>query len=87
MTDLAIKPDDKREKRAADDLFMEFEKMINTGKLANGDALPPEREIVETYGVSRTVVREAILALSNKGLVDAKPRFRPVVRKPDFDIA
>lgn len=87
MSNLAINPENKREKRAADDLFIEFEKMINSGKLANGDALPPEREIVETYGVSRTVVREAILALSNKGLVEAKPRFRPVVRKPDFDTA
>lgn len=87
MSELAVSTENKREKRAADQLFLEFEKMINSGKLANGDALPPEREIVEKFGVSRTVVREAILALSNKGLVEAKPRFRPVVRKPDFDTA
>jgi len=49
--------------------------------------LPSEREIVEEYGVSRTVVREAVLALANRGLVDARPRFRPVVRKPGFDTA
>lgn len=73
-------------KRAADDLFRNFEEMIITGVLKDGDALPPEREIVETYKVSRTVVREAILALSNKGLVEARPRFRPVVRKPSFDV-
>lgn len=73
--------------RAADDLFREFEKMITSGQLADGEALPPEREIVESFGVSRTVVREAILALSNKGLVEAKPRYRPVVRKPSFDTA
>jgi len=87
MSELAVSAENKREKRAADQLFLEFEKMINSGKLANGDALPPEREIVEKFGVSRTVVREAILSLSNKGLVEAKPRFRPVVRKPDFDTA
>ena len=74
-------------KRAADDLFRNFEEMIITGVLKEGDALPPEREIVETYKVSRTVVREAILALSNKGLVEARPRFRPIVRKPSFDAA
>lgn len=73
--------------RAADELFLEFERMIISGELVNGETLPPEREIVEAFGVSRTVVREAILALSNKGLVEAKPRFRPVVRKPDFDTA
>lgn len=87
MSDLLINTENKQMQRAADELFLEFEKMILSGKLANGEVLPPEREIVETYGVSRTVVREAILALSNKGLVDAKPRYRPVVRKPDFDTA
>ena len=73
--------------RAADALFHRFSEMINTGELRDGEPLPPEREIVQTYGVSRTVVREALLALSNKGLVEAKPRFRPVVRKPNYDTA
>lgn len=74
-------------KRAADELFQNFEQMIITGVLKDGEALPPEREIVETYKVSRTVVREAIHALSNKGLIEARPRFRPIVRKPGFDAA
>ena len=87
MANLKIDTGFRHEKRAADELFLKFEEMIHTGELANGEALPPEREIVETFGVSRTVVREAILALSNKGLVEAKPRFRPVVRKPDYDTA
>jgi len=73
--------------RAADDVFRHFAGLIRSGQLHEGDPLPPEREIVETWGVSRTVVREAVLALSNKGLIDARPRFRPVVRKPGFDAA
>ena len=76
-----------RSGRAADDLFRIFEEMIGRGDLPEGAPLPPEREIVETYGVSRTVVREAVQALANKGLVEARPRFRPVVRKPSFDSA
>jgi len=48
---------------------------------------PPEREIVKSFGVSRTVVREAVLALANKGLIEARPRFRPVVRKPNYETA
>lgn len=87
MSNTLIKEENNQGYRAADELFLEFERMIVSGELANGEALPPEREIVETFGVSRTVVREAILALSNKGLVEAKPRFRPVVRKPNFDTA
>ncbi|NNE81706.1 MAG: FCD domain-containing protein [Silicimonas sp.] len=73
--------------RAADSLIATFERQIADGVLKDGEALPPEREIVQTYGVSRTVVREAVLALSNKGLVEARPRFRPVVRKPGYDAA
>ncbi|WP_146343779.1 FCD domain-containing protein [Phaeobacter marinintestinus] len=75
------------DKRAADDLFRILERKISSGELEEGAPLPPEREIVQTYGVSRTVVREAVLALSNKGLVEAKPRFRPIVRKPSADTA
>ena len=78
---------DQNNSRAADSLISVFEKQILDGTLKDGDPLPPEREIVETYGVSRTVVREAVLALSNKGLVEARPRFRPVVRAPGYDAA
>ena len=73
--------------RAADRLFQHFVAMIRSGELSEGDTLPPEREIVEIHGVSRTVVRETVQALANKGLVEARPRYRPVVRKPDFDAA
>lgn len=73
--------------RAADKLFRHFVAKIRSGELREGATLPPEREIVETHGVSRTVVRETVQALANKGLVEARPRFRPVVRRPDFDAA
>ena len=73
--------------RAADKLFDHFVSKIRTGELGEGDTLPPEREIVETYGVSRTVVRETVQALANRGLVEARPRFRPVVRRAGFDAA
>lgn len=64
-----------------------FEQMIRDGDLAEGERLPAEREIVQEYGVSRTVAREAVLRLSNKGLVQTKPGFRPVVVKPGYDTA
>ena len=73
--------------RAADRLFQTFVDMIETGELRDGDALPPEREIVERYNVSRTVVREAVQALANRGLVEARPRFRPVVRSASYETA
>ena len=73
--------------RAADELVRHFTHEIKAGALREGETLPPEREIVKSFGVSRTVVREAVLALANKGLIEARPRFRPVVRKPNYDSA
>ncbi|MEL7167231.1 MAG: FCD domain-containing protein [Pseudomonadota bacterium] len=73
--------------RSADKLVAKFERLIRDGKLPEGAALPPEREIVQEFGVSRTVAREAVLSLSSKGLVDARPGFRPIVRKPGYETA
>lgn len=42
---------------------------IDNGDLKPGDKLPSEQELVERYGVSRTVVREAISSLRASGFV------------------
>jgi GntR family transcriptional regulator, transcriptional repressor for pyruvate dehydrogenase complex len=44
------------------------EKIIS-GEFPEKTLLPPERELCETMGVSRTVVREAIKVLESRGLV------------------
>jgi GntR family transcriptional repressor for pyruvate dehydrogenase complex len=51
----------------------QIESNIQKGNLQAGDKLPPERELGEQFGVSRTVVREAIKALRQKGLVEIQP--------------
>jgi GntR family transcriptional repressor for pyruvate dehydrogenase complex len=42
---------------------------ITSGKLAPGEKLPTEQELIAASGVSRTVVREAVAALRAEGLV------------------
>lgn len=42
---------------------------ITSGRLPPGAALPTERALSEQFGVSRTVVREAIRALEAKGVI------------------
>lgn len=42
---------------------------IRGGQLKTGDRLPTEQELIEEFGVSRTVVREAISSLRAAGLV------------------
>src|SRR5262245_43752038 len=44
---------------------------IIAGALAPGDALPTERDLSESFGVSRASVREALRALQAQGLVSS----------------
>ncbi len=73
--------------RASDSIVANLEEQIVSGALAEGAPLPAERDLMERFGASRTVVREAITALSTRGLIENRPRFRPIVRKPDFTAA
>jgi DNA-binding FadR family transcriptional regulator len=45
---------------------------ISGGLHAPGDRLPPEREIALRFGVSRTVVREAMRGLASRGVVTVR---------------
>jgi DNA-binding FadR family transcriptional regulator len=45
---------------------------IRLGVLADGARLPPERELADTFGVSRETLREAIRALRDAGLVESR---------------
>ncbi|WP_459673211.1 FadR/GntR family transcriptional regulator [Acidisoma sp. 7E03] len=47
---------------------------VVAGEFAPGTALPIESELCEVYGVSRTVIREAVKALASKRLVEVSPR-------------
>ena len=73
--------------RAADFIIEQLERKIMSGDLPDRLPLPAERDLMVQFGASRTVVREAITALSSRGLVECRPRFRPIVRKPSYDTA
>ena len=49
-----------------------FRKLILDGELKPGTKLPPQRELCQTYEVSRVVVREAISRLQHEGLVASR---------------
>ena len=55
--------------RLYEQIVEQIEKSILDGGLKSGDRLPPERALAEQFGVSRTAVREAVMALTQKGLV------------------
>ena len=43
--------------------------LIQRGSLRAGDRLPPERELIDLFGISRPILREALRALSTLGVV------------------
>ena len=66
-----------------------YEKVVNSikeaisgGALAYGDALPPERAMIEQFGVSRSSLREAFSVLELLGLIESKPGHGRFVRSP-----
>ncbi len=51
-----------------------IERAILDGKFKPGDRLPPERELALHYGVSRSILREAMRHLSGLGLLRTVPQ-------------
>jgi len=47
---------------------------IVSGQYEEGSILPPDSELLERFGVSRTVLREALKTLAAKGMIEARAR-------------
>jgi GntR family transcriptional repressor for pyruvate dehydrogenase complex len=54
-------------------------------KLKPGDMLPPERELVKSFGVSRSSIRDAIRSLEAVGLLEPRQGVGTVVRDLSAD--
>ncbi len=62
-------PTSARRPRLSVDVASRLRKMIDDGQWVAGQQLPTELKFIEMFGVSRTVIREAISALGAEGLV------------------
>lgn len=56
--------------------------MIASGRLLPNERLPSERELAERFGVSRTVIREAVRSLAAKGLLEVKSGSGMIISVP-----
>ncbi len=63
-----------------DRVVNELQRLIIDGRLETGQKLPPERELAEKIGVSRTVLREAVQVLVARGLLATRHGVGTVVR-------
>jgi len=74
-----------RRQRLSEELTAQLRKHIIDNGLKPGDPLPTEQEMMERFGVSRTVVREATKALDFLGIIGSAPRRGMVLGNFNFD--
>src|ERR1700729_2196655 len=67
--DVAGHPERRRYLGVAEEIL----RAVALGDLGVGDRLPHERELARRCGVSRSTVREALLALELGGVVEVRP--------------
>jgi DNA-binding FadR family transcriptional regulator len=71
-------------------LYQQVEKVLSEeiaeGVYKPGDALPPERELMERFGVGRPSIREALFSLAHRGLVELGSGRRPRIAEPSFEV-
>src|SRR5882757_5880098 len=58
-----------------------LENLIVTGALRPKERMPSERDLGESLGVSKTVLREAIRSLAARGLVEVRPGWGTYIRE------
>jgi GntR family transcriptional regulator, transcriptional repressor for pyruvate dehydrogenase complex len=76
----------EREQRLYERVVEKVLDLISTGAWKAGYRLPPERELSEAFGVSRTVVREAVKALEARGVLESATGSGVSVRRVDFNM-
>lgn len=64
----AVNPIQKR--KLYQDVVERLMQRIEAGEIRPGDQLPPERELMDVYGVGRPAVREALQAMERSGIVE-----------------
>lgn len=76
-------PARRRPRSLAQELVENLSTRIRAGEIRPGDKLPTESEIMRTFGVSRTVVREALSRLQASGLVETHHGVGTYALKPN----
>lgn len=61
-----------RKNRIFQDVVDQIESAVLDGKIHVGDVLPPERDLMERFQISRGTLREALRVLEQKGLIEIR---------------
>lgn len=71
--------------RVSQEAVQQIVNLIRSRQINPGDRLPGERQLVESLGVSRTSVREALRSLEGMGLIEVRAGVGAFVKHPVAD--
>ena len=69
-----------KQEKISTKIVEQIKSLIKEGDLKPGDALPPERELVKLFNVSRASLREALNSLAGMGFLEMSQKQRTVVK-------
>ena len=69
-----------KQEKISTKIVEQIKSLIKEGDLKPGDALPPERELVKVFNVSRASLREALNSLAGMGFLEMSQKQRTVVK-------
>ncbi len=75
-----------KRRKVHEDVAAQIEDAIISGSLVEGDNLPSERDLMESFGVGRPAVREALLLLERTGLVQLSTGGRARIIRPTVSV-
>ena len=80
----ALGRDRKRTLKTSELIARDLASYIVDQELPEGTSLPPEREMIESFGIGRNTLREALRILETRGVLTIRsgPGGGPVVRRP-----
>lgn len=58
-----------KSRRSFEDVVSQVERAVHDGQLKPGEKLPPERELIQQFAISRGTLREALRILEYSGLI------------------
>lgn len=71
-----------RKRKLYEEIVEQLEASMLDGSLAPGEQLPSERELMKTFQVGRSSIREALFALNRMGLISLQNGERAIVTMP-----
>lgn len=72
-----------KHKKIFEEILDQFKELLITKKLKVGQKIPPEVELSESWGISRSSVREALKVLDVLGIIEAKAGEGTIIKQAD----